>query len=127
MRILIVEDNDKTRLELVESLKKEGYKVDAVDDGADALRMINNNRYDFVLSDLNLPRVGGLELAEKLGGEPPMILYTSGNSITGLKDLADHFNVKVFMTNATIDSVMRIFTESVTENCQITDRMLKTL
>lgn len=128
MRILVVEDEDKTRLELVSSLENEGYSVDSSDNGSSALRLISKNRYDFVLSDLNLPHVDGLELAEKLNGEPPMILYTSGNYVMGLKDLADHFKVKIFMTNATIPNLLehaiKLFSKNVQDNTNIKNQLL---
>lgn len=128
MRILVVEDNDKTRLELVKSLEKEGYSVDYSDNGHTALKLIDKNKYDFVLSDLNLPRVDGLELAEKLDGEPPMILYTSGNYVVGLRDLADHFKVKIFMTNATIPNLLEraiaLFSKNVQDNTNIKNQLL---
>lgn len=123
MRILIVEDNDHTRLELLKSLSKEGFYVEAVDNGAAALKIVKNSKFDFVLSDINMPGIGGLELAEKLLGDPPMMLYTSGRNVVGLMDLAKEFKVSIFMTNATLEGIknaaMEMFSKSVDRNTQV--------
>lgn len=123
MRILIVEDNDTTRLELLKSLSKEGFYVEAVDNGAAALKIVKNSKFDFVLSDINMPGIGGLELAEKLLGDPPMMLYTSGRNVVGLMDLAKEFKVSIFMTNATLEGIknaaMEMFSKSVDRNTQV--------
>lgn len=123
MRILIVEDDDFTRLELVKSLKDEGYEVESVENGSTALKILKSSKFDFVLSDINMPGIGGLELAENLLGDPPMILYTSGSGVTGLKELAKKFKVDIFMTNATLEGiknqVMQIFSQSVERNTRV--------
>jgi len=123
MRILIVEDDDKTRLELVKSLLSEGYKVESVDNGGSALKMLNNQKFDFVLSDINMPGIGGLELAEKLLGDPPMMLYTSGRNVIGLQELAKEFKVSIFITNATLEGIknaaIAMFSHSVDENTRV--------
>lgn len=128
MRILIVEDDEETRLELVDSLQKSGYEVDSVGNGVQAMNIIKNTKYDFVLSDINMPKIGGLELAESLLGDPPMILYTSGYEVTGMRDLAKRFGVDIFMTNATIPNLLKIamdtFKLKVQDNTDITSRLL---
>jgi len=89
--------------------KKEGYKVDSVTDGASAMRMIRSIRYDFVLSDLTLPDSGLHD--ENLVGDPPMILYTAGETVFGLLGTIKN-------------SMMDMFSQCVADNTSVTDKML---
>ena len=69
IRILIAED-DKDLNEVVTSyLKAEGYQVDSVFNGLDALNKIYENKYDIVLSDIMMPLCDGYELARTIREE----------------------------------------------------------
>lgn len=115
MKILIVEDNEKTRLELVSSLNKDGYQVQAVDTAPNALKLLKTDKFDFVLSNVDLP---GLERAEKLLGDPPLILYT-----VDLERIASRLGYILFMTKATLEGIknhaVAIFNQSVENNTKV--------
>lgn len=115
MRILIVETNDKTRLELFKSLNKEGYYVESVDNKSAAEKILKVSKFDFVLSNQDIP---GLDRAEKLLGDPPMILYT-----VELTKIAKRFSSVLFMTSATLEGIknhaMWVFNNSVEKNTQV--------
>ncbi len=65
-RILVVEDAFSTR-ELEKSiLETHGYLVDTAVDGLDALERITDNKYDLILSDIQMPRMDGFELCRTL-------------------------------------------------------------
>ena len=65
-RILVVEDAFSTR-ELEKSiLETHGYLVDTAVDGLDALERITGNKYDLILSDIQMPRMDGFELCRTL-------------------------------------------------------------
>ena len=65
-RILVVEDAFSTR-ELEKSiLETHGYLVDTAVDGLDALERITGNKYDLILSDIEMPRMDGFELCRSL-------------------------------------------------------------
>ena len=65
-KILIVEDAFSTR-ELEKSiLETHGYLVDTAVDGLDALDRMADNRYDLIVSDLEMPRMNGFELCKTL-------------------------------------------------------------
>ena len=65
-RILVVEDAFSTR-ELEKSiLETHGYLVDTAVDGLDALERITGNKYDLILSDIEMPRMNGFELCRTL-------------------------------------------------------------
>jgi len=63
-RLLIVDDDLSLREFLTIFLRREGYEVDVASNGQRALELLRAQRYDLALSDLRMPRMGGLELLE---------------------------------------------------------------
>jgi two-component system response regulator PilR (NtrC family) len=61
-RVLVVEDEEIIREILLKTLDEEGYHVDAVETGEDALKALDSQLYDLVLLDLNLPGMHGLNV-----------------------------------------------------------------
>jgi CheY-like chemotaxis protein len=62
IRILLAEDNDLSRKNLAELLSQEGYEVEAVRDGREAMDAFPCERYDLVITDMKMPHVDGLQL-----------------------------------------------------------------
>jgi PAS domain S-box-containing protein len=65
-KILLVDDNQSARVTLSIALKSEGFKVEAVDSGEEALRRLESGPYDWVVSDVNMPELDGIELARRI-------------------------------------------------------------
>ncbi|MFC5303201.1 sigma-54-dependent transcriptional regulator [Azospira restricta] len=61
-RILVVDDEEIARRNLSHVLEREGYQVDCAADGAAALALLAEARYQLVLTDLRMPGIDGLEL-----------------------------------------------------------------
>ena len=61
-RMLVVEDDAVARDLLCEILRGDGFEVEAVEDGAPAVERAGDGRYDLVLSDVRMERVGGLDV-----------------------------------------------------------------
>jgi len=83
-RILIVEDDLNTLSGLVEIIRDEGYEVVGVESGKKALRVLDRERFDVMLTDLRMPDIDGLELYEKsLANHPTMktIVMTAFSSV----------------------------------------------
>jgi two-component system response regulator GlrR len=82
---LLLVDDDKSLLRLLTiRLEGEGYTVTAVEDGQSALRKLQNDNYDVVLSDLRMPGLDGLSLFEEIMGirkDIPVILMTAHGTI----------------------------------------------
>jgi CheY-like chemotaxis protein len=78
--ILIVEDHDNVRRELVRALRDDGYHVIEALDGALALSVLASGcRIDLVVTDIVMPNMGGLELAAILDAmrNRPILLFMS--------------------------------------------------
>lgn len=70
--ILVVEDDSMALANLEHILKKEGYRVTAVDRGNDALELLNRQAFDLVLTDLKMGQVGGMEVLAKAKDAQPL-------------------------------------------------------
>jgi DNA-binding response OmpR family regulator len=115
-RILVVDDDEGVRVLLTRYLEMEGFEVDQVPDGGQALAAIASSKPDLVLLDLMLPAQDGLDILTRLrrDSEVPVILLTARGSeadrIVGLKLGADDYVVKPFSLGeltARITSVLR--------------------
>ena len=101
-RILIVEDEESYREPLTYQLKREGYEVDAVANGPDALVAYDLVTPDLVLLDLMLPGLSGTEVCRELRkrGDVPVIMLTAKDSeidkIVGLEIGADDYVTKPY-------------------------------
>ncbi len=70
-KILIVDDEPSMREFLEIMLTREGYKVASASDGRDALNMLNKQMYDLIVSDIQMPGMGGLELLKNIKDVSP--------------------------------------------------------
>ncbi len=79
-RILIVEDEPHVRLVFRSALESEQLQVATVEDGEIALRSLEKEPVDLVLLDLQMPRMGGMELLQRLrdaGNNVPVVIVTA--------------------------------------------------
>lgn len=60
-RLLVIDDEENMRHMLASLLGKAGYLVDTASDGYEGLQMIDRNQYDFILCDIKMPRIDGME------------------------------------------------------------------
>ncbi|MDE3735020.1 response regulator transcription factor [Metapseudomonas resinovorans] len=103
MRLLLVEDHVPLADELTNSLGRQGYAVDWLADGRDALHQGASEPYDLIILDLGLPGKPGLEVLQewRAGGmSTPVLVLTARGSwaerIEGLKAGADDYLTKPF-------------------------------
>ncbi len=117
MRILLVEDEMYLSEALVHILNRNGYAVDAVYNGEQALEKLAHTIYDFILLDLMIPKPGGYEVLYRIrkakNSVPVMILTAKidvDDRIKGLELGADDYLPKPFETEellARIKAVLR--------------------
>ncbi len=103
MKLLIIEDSQRLLRSLGTGLRKMGYAVDLVADGADGLDYARLNDYDVIVLDLMLPSIDGLTVLQRLRalGRQTHILILSAKDqvadrIRGLRLGADDYMVKPF-------------------------------
>src|SRR5262252_1235154 len=83
-RVLIVEDEPSTRLGLTELVRTWGFITDAAADGEEALQRITVFRPSIIISDLVMPRMGGLDLLRALkddGGDYTVVILTAQGTV----------------------------------------------
>lgn len=64
VKILIAENNDLSRKNLVDLLSGKGYEIKAVSDGQEAMEVFPYDKYDLVMTDLKMPRTNGMQLLQ---------------------------------------------------------------
>jgi DNA-binding response OmpR family regulator len=81
-RVLVVDDDEKVCKLLRLALEREGFEVDAVSDGKEALRMIRSRRVRLVITDIVMPEQDGLELLTALrNGEVVRYLWRRSSGL----------------------------------------------
>ncbi len=78
--LLIVEDEQEIRKILARHFAFEGFNIIQAEDGLEALKILNQQKVDLVISDIVMPRMSGVELLEIIHREFPMVRV---NMITG--------------------------------------------
>ncbi|MBT8359080.1 MAG: sigma-54-dependent Fis family transcriptional regulator [Desulfobacterales bacterium] len=63
-RLLIIDDEENMRHMLSAMLKRSGYTVDTASDGSEGLKKVEKTQYDFILCDLKMPNMGGMEFLD---------------------------------------------------------------
>ena len=101
-KILVVEDEAKIARFVELELTHEGYEVDKVDNGRDAVDVALSNDYDLILLDILLPQLNGMEVLRRIRREKdvPVILLTARDAVmdkvAGLDAGADDYITKPF-------------------------------
>ncbi len=89
-RILLVDDDQSARVTLSIALKAEGFAVDMVDEGDTALRRLSEHAYEWVISDIQMPGLNGIELVQRIKAKHPRVrialisAYRSEEDLQGL-------------------------------------------
>ncbi len=101
--ILLVEDEEHLHEALKLNLEMEGYEVDSVFDGQEALKKIQSAHYDLIILDIMLPSLDGFSITERMrlnNNQTPILILsaknTSANRVQGLKLGADDYLTKPF-------------------------------
>lgn len=71
-RILIADDNDDLREGIAKILKRGGHVVGGASNGADAVRMVRDQHYDIVLTDIRMPGCDGMEVLREVKNASPL-------------------------------------------------------
>ncbi|EOC1347725.1 response regulator transcription factor HprR [Cronobacter turicensis] len=102
MKLLLIEDNDKTRAWLEKGLREAGLVVDAVADGRDGLHLALEHDYALIILDIMLPGLDGWQVLRALrtAKATPVLCLTARDAVSdrvkGLELGADDYLVKPF-------------------------------
>ncbi len=87
IRILLAEDDESMRVYLARALERVGYAVVSVDRGTAALPLLAAERFDLLLTDIVMPEMDGIELAQKAATIAPemRVMFITGFAAVALK------------------------------------------
>jgi len=114
-QILVVDDEPQIVKVLQAYLEKAGYRVISAGDGSNALAAFRQHRPDFVILDLNLPVIDGLDVCRTIRRESnvPILMLTArveeADRLIGLELGADDYVVKPFSPREVVARVKTIF------------------
>jgi len=113
-RVLVVDDEKFIRDILADFLTMEGYAVRTAEDGAQALSELSHSSFDLVISDLKMPKMGGLDLLQHVGHLQPEALTvimtgfgTVETAIDAMKQGAYDYILKPFKVEEIVHVVQR--------------------
>jgi DNA-binding NtrC family response regulator len=126
LSVLIVDDDSDVRRMLSSILEDEGYSVEAVDNGRQALKTCERLPFDVALVDINLPDVKGTELLHELKRMQPRmvkIIITGEpsveNAVKALYEKADGFVSKPFDSQELLETIRKLVAEKKDEYLQL--------
>ena len=97
LRILLAEDEEAMRTYLARALENAGYEVVAVDRGTKALPLLESEAFDLLLSDIVMPEMDGIELAQRCNEVSPRtkVMFITGFAAVTLKASRDQPRARV--------------------------------
>ncbi|MFA5742442.1 MAG: response regulator [Candidatus Paceibacterota bacterium] len=106
-KILIIEDEEIMLNLLEKKLKTAGYDVVTAENGQEGLDILKSQSFDLVLSDIIMPRLGGLEVMEKMSQDPelkkiPIIVISNSGQPVEI-DQAKRFGAKDWLVKTEFD------------------------
>src|ERR1041384_3564033 len=132
-KILIAEDDANIRLGLVATLESDGYAVTPASDGAQALRLFPQEKFDLVVLDIMMPKASGYDVCRDLrarGARVPVLFLTAKgeevDKVVGLKLGADDYITKPFGVHellARIEAILRRFRSSGPEDASLLTKL----
>ena len=120
MKILVVDDFATMRRIVKNILKQIGYNnVDEADDGTTGLAKLKASKFDFVITDWNMPNMSGLELVKAIRADAdlkdvPILMVTAEamkeNIVEAIKSGVNNYVVKPFTPEVMKEKIDKIFT-----------------
>ena len=125
-KILLADDDRTTRFSISSMLKKAGYAVTAVKDGAEALRNIQQTSFDLVFLDIWMPELTGLEvLARVRAGEsrPKIIIMTADGTpetlLRAIREQAYEYLSKPFPPKEAVEVAARALKQDASPRIEV--------
>ena len=125
-RILVADDDRPTRFAISSMLKKAGYAVTEVKDGAEALHNIQQTRFDLAFLDIWMPELTGLEvLARVRAGEshPKIVIMTSDGTpetlLRAIREQAYEYLSKPFPPKEAVEVAQRVLKQDASPPIEV--------
>ena len=116
-KVLVIDDNEWIRTTLKDLLATSGYQVDIADNGEAGLSKVKSKCYDIVLSDVQMPKLDGIELLKQIkryDSTLPVVMITGfpavDTAIQAMKEGASDFITKPFryeQVNMVVDKLVK--------------------
>ncbi|MFK5926161.1 MAG: response regulator [Desulfuromusa sp.] len=91
--ILIVDDEENTRIGLVKLLCQDGYQTEAVANGFEALDYLGEKKVDLIITDINMPGMNGLIFLRELNDSYPEIKVVMMTAYSGVGSYLESMNL----------------------------------
>lgn len=132
MRILVIEDNRDILANVLDYLQLKGFSVDCAQDGLSGLHLASTNHYGFIVLDIMLPGIDGIQLCRRLredaNNEVPILMLTARDALDdrllGLQAGADDYLIKPFALAelvARIEAILRRSSGNRKRRMQVAD------
>lgn len=95
-KILIVDDEENARIGLSKLLSQEGYEVDSVANGLEALEFLSRKKVNLVISDINMPEMNGLAFLKELNRHYPSTSVIMITAYGGVESYLEAMNLGAF-------------------------------
>ncbi len=95
VRILVVEDDKALNASVVSALIRGGYEAKACFNGAEALRALDEENFDLIISDIMMPELDGFALAEKVRSRDKKIPLLFMTALDGKQHIERGFNLGI--------------------------------
>lgn len=92
-RILVVDDEENTRLGLSKLLSQEGFVVDIAANGTEALDILRRNRVNLVISDINMPDMNGIAFLREISRRFPSTSVIMITAYGGVESYLEAMNL----------------------------------
>jgi two-component system response regulator HydG len=121
LRILVVDDDPSMAKTLADIFKVNGYEVEAVCSGPEALAKVSEVHFDCVLSDIKMPDVNGLELYRAIKtkqSDLPVVLMTAYSTDSLVKDVLEEGAIACLTKPLDINALLNFFS-SLRKECSV--------
>ncbi len=123
-RIIVVDDEEITRMNLNHVLSREGYHVEVSSNGMEALELIEKNSYDLVITDLKMEKIDGMALLDRIKKISPLtevIIITGYATVLTAVDAMKKGSFQFLAKPLKLDNVRAVVKGALSRNTGILD------
>ena len=95
-RILVVDDEENARVGLSKLLEREGYEVESVANGYEALNVLNRQDVNVIVTDINMPEMNGISFLKELNKSYPKSNVIMITAYGGVESYIEAMNLGAF-------------------------------